>query len=63
MNDSSQQYVTDANGNRVAVLLPIEQYEQMIEDLHDLAIVAQRRQEEPISLEKMRQRLGVDQSV
>jgi hypothetical protein len=28
------QYVTDAGGNRTAVILPIEDYEDMIEDLY-----------------------------
>lgn len=59
----TQQYLVDADGNRVAVLLPIEQYEQLMEDLHDLAIVAERRQEQSISLEDMKQRLLTDESV
>jgi len=28
------QFVTDAEGHRSAVILPIEEYEEMIEDLH-----------------------------
>ena len=28
------QYVTDANGHKTAVILPIEDYEEMLEDLH-----------------------------
>jgi hypothetical protein len=31
----------------------------MLEDLHDLAIVAQRREEKPINLEEMLERLGI----
>jgi PHD/YefM family antitoxin component YafN of YafNO toxin-antitoxin module len=27
------QFVTDADGNKVAVILPIEEYEEMMEDL------------------------------
>jgi PHD/YefM family antitoxin component YafN of YafNO toxin-antitoxin module len=37
------EYITDANGHRKAVVLPIEEYESLIEDLADLAIVAERR--------------------
>ena len=37
--------ITDANGHRKAVVLPIEEYESLIEYLADLAIVAERRGE------------------
>ena len=38
----------------------IEQSEQMLEDLHDLAIVAERRSEQPVSLAKMQEWLQED---
>jgi PHD/YefM family antitoxin component YafN of YafNO toxin-antitoxin module len=57
MSTAQEQYIIDANGNKAAVILTIEQYEKLLEDLHDLAIVAERRQEQSISLEAMRQRL------
>jgi PHD/YefM family antitoxin component YafN of YafNO toxin-antitoxin module len=53
------QYVIDTKGKKTAVLLPIATYEQLLEDLHDLAMVAQRREEKPINLEEMLQRLGM----
>ena len=55
-----EQYVVDGDGKRTAVILPIEQYEQLLEDLHDLAVVAERREEEPISLAEMKRRLRND---
>jgi hypothetical protein len=45
----STQYVTDDTGKKTAVLLPIEQYERLLEDLEDLAAVAERRNEPTIS--------------
>lgn len=60
MNTAQEQYIVDANGTKTAVVLTIEQYEQLLEDLHDLAIVAQRRSEEPISLAEMKARLHHD---
>jgi len=30
------QFVTDKSGNKVAVILPIKDYEQMVEDLEDV---------------------------
>jgi hypothetical protein len=57
---SDKQYVIDAKGNKKGVILSIERYEQMTEDLHDLAAVAERRNEQTISLEDMKQRLKRD---
>jgi PHD/YefM family antitoxin component YafN of YafNO toxin-antitoxin module len=57
---SDKQYVIDAKGNKKGVILSIERYEQMTEDLHDLAVVAERRNEQTISLEDMKQRLKRD---
>ena len=53
-----EQYVVDAEGKKKGVLLSIERYEQMTEDLHDLAIVAERREEECVSLDEMKRRLS-----
>ena len=43
------QYITDEHGDRTAVVLPIAEYEKLIEDLDDLAIVAERRDEPVIA--------------
>jgi hypothetical protein len=42
-------YVTDRNGTKTSVILPIKKYEELLEDLHDLAIVAERKNEEYIN--------------
>ena len=60
MKTLQEQYVIDTEGNKTAVILPLKRYEQLMEDLHDLAVVAERREEKPISLEEMRQRLRED---
>ena len=60
MNALREQYVVDAKGSKTAVILSFKRYEQLMEDLHDLAIVAERREEEPISLEEMKRRLRKD---
>ena len=39
------EYITDADGRRKAVVLPIGEYEALIEDLADLAVLAERRDE------------------
>ena len=43
------QYLTDKHGDRTAVVLPIGDYEKLLEDLDDLAVVAERRDEPGIS--------------
>ncbi len=55
-----EQYVVNPEGHRTAVILSLERYEQVMEDLHDLAIVAERREEAPISLEEMERHLRED---
>jgi PHD/YefM family antitoxin component YafN of YafNO toxin-antitoxin module len=58
-----QQYITNQKGKRTAVILPIKIYEQLMEDLHDLAIIAERKSEQPISLAEMKKRLKEDGKV
>jgi len=60
MSVLQEQHVVDARGNKTAVILSLKRHEQLMEDLHDLAIVAQRRDKEPISLEEMRRRLRLE---
>ena len=47
------QYVTDENGARIAVLLPVEQFNALMEDIDDLAAVAERREETTIPHEAL----------
>lgn len=55
-----EQFIVDADGNKTSVILPLKKYEKLMEDLHDLAVVAERRAEEPISLDEMKRRLKAD---
>ncbi len=41
----SPRYVTNEAGDRTEVILPIATYEELIEDLNDLAAIADRRNE------------------
>jgi hypothetical protein len=43
------QYITDENGEKKSVILPISEFEELIEDIGNLAIVAERREEPTIS--------------
>ncbi len=46
---SNPQYITDAKGQKTAVILPLDAYTELLEDLSDLAAVAERRAEETVS--------------
>ena len=52
-----EQFVVDAHGKKTGVILSLKQYEKLMEDLLDLAVVAERRAEKPVSLEDMNRRL------
>ena len=54
---TKEQFVVDARGKKTGVILSLKQYEKLMEDLHDLAVVAERRTEKTVSLEDMKRRL------
>jgi len=53
-------YVIDGNGKKKAVILPIIEYEELMEALHDLAVVAERRNEPTVSHEQLTAELKKD---
>jgi PHD/YefM family antitoxin component YafN of YafNO toxin-antitoxin module len=59
MNDEKfqKQYFIDENGQKTAVVLPIEEYEELLQDLYDLAIIAERRDEDEVPFEEMKEKL------
>ncbi len=44
------------NGKPTAVILPIAEYEELLEDLHDLAVIARRKDEPLIPLAEVKRR-------
>lgn len=54
---SKGQYISDAKGKKRRIPLSIKQYKQLMEDLHDLAVVAKRREEKTVNLIGVKQRL------
>ena len=56
----SPQFIVNDHGKRTAVVLPIRKYERMMTDLHDLAVVAERKEEKAIGLAEMKERLKRD---
>ncbi len=54
------QYITNAQGQKSAVILPIEEFYQLLEDLEELAIAAERADEPTISHEQLIEELKAD---
>jgi PHD/YefM family antitoxin component YafN of YafNO toxin-antitoxin module len=57
MATPQEQFIVNAKGKKTGVLLSLRQYQKLMEDLHDLAIVAERRKEKPVTLEELKRRL------
>lgn len=43
------QYITNKEGEKTAVILSIDSFQEILEDLEDLAIIAERRDEPTLS--------------
>lgn len=52
-----EQYIVDRKGKKTAVILKVEDYEELLEDLHDLAVIAERQDELTITLAELKKRL------
>lgn len=47
------QYITDESGEKTAVILSIAEFQELLEDIEDLAAVAERREEPTIPHEEL----------
>ncbi|MDD5319034.1 MAG: hypothetical protein PHD43_00190 [Methylococcales bacterium] len=52
-----KQYITDTNGQKISVILSMDEYLELMEDLEDLAAVAELRNEETIPWEQVKKEL------
>jgi hypothetical protein len=53
IKDLNPQFITNEAGEKISVVLPISKFQELLEDLEDLAIVAERREEGTISHEEL----------
>jgi hypothetical protein len=51
--ESVVQYVTNHDGEKTAVIVPFEEFQELLEDIEDLAAVAERRDEPTVSHEEV----------
>ena len=55
--DLHPQFITDENGTKQSVILPISTFQSLLEDLEDLALVAERKGEATTSHDDFLQEL------
>ena len=53
----NQKSITDDKGKKEAVILDIELYQELLEDLEDLRLLAERKDEATSSLQEVEERL------
>ncbi len=51
------QYITDANGERTAVIIPLEEYGELLEDLHIIRVAEETKGEPHIPWEQVKAEL------
>jgi len=56
-------YITNDDGEKLSVVLSIEEFEEILEDYEDLAIVAQRKDEKLTSHEDFLEELKQDGTI
>jgi hypothetical protein len=55
-----EQFIVDTKGKKTGIILSLSRYQKLMENLHDLAVVAERRAETPVSFLEMKRRLKKD---
>jgi len=53
----SEEYIIDKKGRKKSVILDIDEYEELLEDIESLALIADTKDEPKISFEKIKKRL------
>ena len=57
MAQAKKHYVVDENGRRKSVVLSMKEYQELLEDLDDLALIAERKDEPVEPLEAVKKSL------
>lgn len=55
-----EQFIIDKKGQKTAVVIPCRDYETLMEELHDLAVIAERKQEGKYSHSDFKKKLKED---
>ena len=51
------QFVTNQKGKKIAAIIPIKEYEDLMQDIFSAAVIEKRRHEKTVPWEEVKQRL------
>ena len=57
------EFLTNEEGERISVVLPIEEFNELLEDLDDLGVISERRDEKTISHQNLLRLLDNDEKL
>lgn len=60
LQDLHPEFITDKSGQKKSVILSISEFQELIEDIEDLAAAAERREESTVSHEELVKELKRD---
>lgn len=60
MSTQNVQYVVNEKGERTSVIVSLDEYQELLEDLHDLAVIADRREEPTVPFDELKKKLQED---
>jgi len=60
LQDLHPEFITDKSGQKKSVILSISEFQELIEDIADLAAAAERREESTVSHEELVKELKRD---
>lgn len=52
-----EKYIVNEKGAKTDIIIPLDEYEELLEDLHDLAIIAERKDEPTLGLKELKKKL------
>lgn len=58
--NTKPQFITNTEGEKISVILPLADYQELLEDLEDLATIAERKDEVSIPFEAALKEIGYD---
>ena len=61
--DARARTIVNGAGRRRGMIVPLRTYDKLTEDLHDLVVVAERRDEATRSLAEVKRRLASDGAI
>ena len=56
----STKFVTNNEGKKIAAILPIREYEDLLQDIYSAALIERRKSEKSYSLEDLKKKLVQD---